>query len=86
MKLDLNQTLNQLIRNYKQQNARLDVLEAVSDYKDGRYIDANVELRCLNQVFKELIDRVKEEYGDEVQSLLLYAAEQIFILEENNDV
>ena len=85
MKLDLNQTLNQLIRNYKRQLVRLDILLDVPDYKDPRHIDAKVELRCLNQVFKELTDRVKEEYGDEVQSLLLYAAEYIFILEENNN-
>ena len=80
MKLDLKQTLNQLLRNYKRQDVRLDIL-AETDYRDPKHIDAEVELRCLNEVFKDQAERVKEEYGDEVQALLLYAAEYIFILE-----
>jgi len=80
MKTDLKQTLNQLLRNYKRQDVRLDIL-AETDYRDPKHIDAKVELRCLNEVFKDQAERVKEEYGDEVQALLLYAAEYIFILE-----
>ena len=86
MKLDLVETLNRLINNYKRQLVRLDILAEIKDYKDGRYIDANVELRALNRASDDLINRVKEEYGDEVQSLLLYAAEYIFTLEDNNNV
>ena len=85
MKLDLNQTLNQLIRNYKRTDERLDFLLAFPNYKDARNIDAEIEVRCLKRVFEDLMNRVKEEYGDEVQSLLLYAAERIFILEEDNN-
>ena len=85
MKTDLKQTLNQLLRNYKRQDVRLDIL-AETDYRDPKHIDAKVELRCLKRVFDDLINRVKEEYGDDVQSLLLYAAEYIFIIEaDNND-
>lgn len=86
MKLDLVETLNRIIRNYKRQLVRLDILAEIKDYKDPQHIDANVELRALNRESDDLMNRVKEEYGDEVQSLLLYAAEYIFTLEDNNNV
>ena len=86
MKLDLNETLNQLLRNYKRTDERLDFLLAFPNYKDARRIDAEIEVRDLERKFNTLIDRVKEEYGDEVQSLLLYAAEYIFTLEADNNV
>ena len=78
--IDLVETLNQIVRNYERQLVRLDILAEIKDYKDGRYIDANIELRCLARVFDDLINRVKEEYGDDVQSLLLNAADQILSL------
>ena len=81
MPLYLVKTVNQLINDYKRQLVLLDLLAELKDYKDPRHIDAKVELRTLDRDFKELTDRAKEEYGDEVQSLLLYAAEYIFILE-----
>ena len=86
MKLDLVETLNRIVKNYKRQLVRLDILLDVPDYKDPRHIDAKIELRTLDRDLKELTDRVKEDYGDDVQSLLLYAAEYIFTLEDNNNV
>ena len=47
MPLYLVKTLNRLINDYKRQLVLLDLLAELKDYKDGRYIDANVELRPL---------------------------------------
>ena len=80
-KVNLVETLNQVVRNYERQCVSLDIIERVSkNPKDGRHIDANVELRDLDRKFNELIDTVKEDYGDDVQSLLLNAADQILTL------
>ena len=78
--MDLVQTLNQIVRNYERQVAKLDVLLSVKNPKDGRYINADVELHYLDLKFNELIDCVKEDYGSDVQSLLLNAADQILSL------
>ena len=79
-KVNLVESLNQLVRNYERQCVRLDIIDKIRDPKDGRHIDANVELRDLERKFIELIDRVKDDYGDDVQSQLLYAAELILTL------
>lgn len=79
-KVNLVETLNQVVRNYERQCVRLDIIDRVKDPKDGRHIDANVELRELDQKFNLLVDKVKEDYGSDVQSLLLNAADQILSL------
>lgn len=79
-KVNLVETLNQVVRNYERQCVRLDIIDKIRDPKDGRHIDASVELRDLDRKFNELIDTVKEDYGDDVQSLLLNAADQILTL------
>lgn len=76
-KVNLVETLNQLVRNYERQCVRLDVIHRVKDPKDARHIDASVELRALDLRYNELIEQVKDQYGEEVQSLLLYSAEKL---------
>jgi hypothetical protein len=78
-KVNLVESLNQLVRIYERQLVRLDVIERYS-YKDPRHIDADVELRELNRKFMEIVDRVRDDYDDDVLSLLLNAAEHIFTL------
>lgn len=76
-KVNLVETLNQVVRNYERQCVRLDIIDKIRDPKDGRHIDASVELRDLDRKFNELIEQVKDQYGEEVQSLLLYSAEKL---------
>ena len=71
------ETLCQIVRNYERQSVRLDILEAVPDYKDPRHIDARVELRDLDDKFHKIVKCVKEAYGQDVTELLLSAADQL---------
>ena len=74
------ETLSQIVRNYERQIVRLDVLEAVPDYKDPRHIDAKVELRDFDNKFHKIVNCVREAYGNDVTELLLSAADQILTL------